>query len=365
MKTTLTKTKLATVTASPLVRIGLGVAMSLLLLYLAVNNVDYSRVQLAFAEAQGGFVLLALLATALHLLVKAVRWQILVGRSGQHIALKSYLSVLLVGHMLNTLIPARVGDISRAYVLGGMGPGRAYTFGTIVIEKFLDMVAYALFVVLLVLVMPLPPLVRQSAITLVIGGAVVVALLTTLTFARAPMLRLLAWSLGWLPAALHTRLLRLLHASFASLDVLKQRADLFWLVWWTLVAWVLSVAANYFVLAALQLDVPLTASLLLLVALQAGIAVPISAPFKIGVFEWICVQVLLLYGVNQSLGFSYGLLLHTIVLVPATLVGLLIFWRMGLSRETVARATADEPVRAGPPVVPSAPPPAPQENQTP
>ena len=54
----------------------------------------------------------------------------------------TYLMVLLAGQMLNTIFPARLGDLARAYVLGGMGPGRTYVLGTIVLEKMLDSIAY-------------------------------------------------------------------------------------------------------------------------------------------------------------------------------------------------------------------------------
>ena len=46
--------------------------------------------------------------------------------------------ILLAGQMLNTVFPARLGDLTRAYVLGGKGPGRSFVLGTVVLEKILD-----------------------------------------------------------------------------------------------------------------------------------------------------------------------------------------------------------------------------------
>ncbi len=334
------------ITATPLFRLLLGVLVSGLTLYLAASNVALADVQAAFVTANLWWVALALLSVAVNTLAKAIRWKILVGAGGQHIGLLHYLAVLLIGQMLNTLIPARVGDISRAYMIGGMGPGRVFTFGTVVIEKFLDMVAYALLFVLLLALVPLPAWVSGPAATLAIGGGVVLLLLAGLVIGRGGLQRSIEIMLGWLPHPIHTRLLNFAERGLASVDVLRQRGDLLRLIGWTGVAWVTAVLTNYFVLLALDMHLPLAASILLLVVLQAGIALP-SVPGKIGVFEYGCILALAVYGVAQAPALSYGILLHTIVLVPTTLIGVVLFGLMGLSGERLRAARAElEPALA-------------------
>jgi uncharacterized membrane protein YbhN (UPF0104 family) len=66
-------------------------------------------------------------------------------------------------------------------------------------------------------------------------------------------------------------------------------------------------------------------------ALQAGISIP-SIPGKIGIFEYICVLSLVAFKVDPARAFSYGILLHAIVLLPTTILGLIFFWRLGLKR---------------------------------
>ena len=73
------------------------------------------------------------------------------------------LKALLVGQMLNTIYPMRIGDFSRAYVIGGIGPGRVFTMGTILLEKLLDMFSYSLLFILLILLIRLPAWVSNSA----------------------------------------------------------------------------------------------------------------------------------------------------------------------------------------------------------
>ena len=86
-------------------------------------------------------------------------------------------------------------------------------------------------------------------------------------------------------------LLKNVHSGFASLDVFRQPAPALKLSLITASIWSAAVLANYWILLALDIQAPLAASLLVLVAVQAGISLP-SLPGKIGVFELTCILAL-------------------------------------------------------------------------
>ena len=85
--------------------------------------------------------------------------------------------------------------------------------------------------------------------------------------------------------------------------------------------WGTAILNNYLLLLAFQIDLPVTAAVLLLVGLQIGISLP-SLPGTIGVFEYVCVLVLAVFAVERTAALSYGILLHAIVMLPATLAGI-------------------------------------------
>ena len=94
--------------------------------------------------------------------------------------------------------------------------------------------------------------------------------------------------------------------------------------------WLAALATNQLILLALDLRLPWTASLMVLVVLQVGITLP-SVPGRIGVFEYLCILSLAVFGVAQAPALTYGILLHVVVLVPTTLAGLAAIWLLGLS----------------------------------
>jgi uncharacterized protein (TIRG00374 family) len=274
--------------------------------------------------------LLALGSVTTNTLAKALRWKILVGRKGGEIPLIQYLMVLLAGQMLNALFPARLGDLARAYSLGGMGAGRTYALGTVVLEKMMDALAYVLLFGMLVILMPLPEWVGGSILVFVVVMLTIAGGILLLVFRPAPFIRILHFFMGYLPAGIRNWLSPRIESGLSSLKIIRRREEVLRLVSWTVIVWGTAILNNHLVMLALDIHLPLTASLLVLVGLQAGISLP-AIPGTIGLFEYICILALSLFNVGPSTALSFGLLLHAIVFIPPTLGGLISFWVLGLS----------------------------------
>lgn len=323
------------------VRLSVGLIISGLSLYLVLHNVTWQEVGRALSQADPWLVGLALLSVAVNTFAKTIRWRVLLGTPGKHVTLFNLGGALLAGQMLNTLYPARIGDLSRAYVVGGMGVGRVFTLGSILVEKLVDTLAYTLLFVLLVLLIPLPAWVNGSGYTFTL--AVIVASAGVFVLANRPggAVRMLAWLTRRLPDETRSYLMARFHSGLSSLNVLQSRRGLFLLAFWTAVSWGTAILNNYLVLLALHIELPWTASLLVLIILQAGISIP-SVPGKIGIFEYMCLLGLSVFGVAQAPALSFGIVLHTIVLLPTTLLGLIFFWFLGLGNRQPAWITAPD-----------------------
>jgi hypothetical protein len=95
--------------------------------------------------------------------------------------------------------------------------------------------------------------------------------------------------------------------------------------------WGTAIWTNVLTFRALDLRLPWTAAGLLLAVLQAGISVP-SVPGRIGVFQYLCILTLGLFGVSEAAGLSYGILLQAIVFLPTTLLSVAGLWLFGWGR---------------------------------
>jgi hypothetical protein len=311
-------------------RLILGIIISIGALYLALRDVDLSHVWLTIQNASWGFVFLALGSVSMNTLAKALRWKVLVGPPGQNISSITYLMVLLAGQMLNTILPFRLGDFARAYVLGGMGPGRTYVLGTIVLEKMLDSIAYIILFGTTLLLIPLPDWIGSSIMAFSMVPIAIIGGILLVIIWPAKFIQIVNILLGILPEKWRAWISPRMQDGIKGLEIIRHRSDLIRLVLWTVLIWVLAITTNYLTLLAFDIHLPLIVSVLILVALQAGISIP-SIPGRIGLFEYICVLALMVFGIDREVALSFGLLLHAIVLVPTTLAGMISFWILGLS----------------------------------
>jgi uncharacterized protein (TIRG00374 family) len=113
-------------------------------------------------------------------LAKAVRWRLLFPQEYSEPRLSKLLSVLLIGQTVNALLPARLGEIARVYLIGEIeGVDKALALSTVIVEKTLDALMLLLLAALVFALMPLPAWLGRSGI-LVSGPVVVVLVLMIL-----------------------------------------------------------------------------------------------------------------------------------------------------------------------------------------
>ncbi len=315
--------------ASRFLRLGAGLALSLLTLYLAFKNVSLGEVGQAFTRASPLYIVLALASVGVNTLAKVFRWEVLLGRERRKAGFYSILNSVLAGQMLNAVIPVRTGELYRIYVVGGKGVGRTFVLGTVVLEKVLDMVCYALLFLLLLALSPLPAWVGGSGTTFIGLAALACLLVLLVAYRRGWVVDWMRRLGSWLPVSFQDYLARHLRLGLDSLEVLQHFSVSLKLALWSALVWFVAILTNQLVLLAFGLRLPWAASVLLLVALQAGISLP-SLPGKIGVFEYVAVLSLGVFRIEPSLALSYGILLHAIVYLPMLLAGLISFWLLDL-----------------------------------
>jgi uncharacterized protein (TIRG00374 family) len=275
------------------------------------------------------------------MLLKTFRWRVLLGQPGKEISLRILSMALVAGQMINWIVPARLGDFSRAYTVGGRTPsgaGRVFVFGTVMLEKILDLSCYALLFVLLFLLIPLPSWINSSGFVIV-GLAVAVALVTVLlAFRRQSLVRFFRWLGARLPqrvaAYLDRRFAPRIRSGLDVLDVLHSPVEVVKLGVWSALIWGSMLVTNQLVMLALGIHLPLSASLLIMVALQASISLP-NMPGTLGLFEYVCVLALSVFDVSESLALSYGILLHAVAFLPVLVLGLFSAWLLGLDMKKI------------------------------
>jgi uncharacterized protein (TIRG00374 family) len=153
---------------------------------------------------------------------------------------------------------------------------------------------------------------------------------------------------GWLEVLLRRwpRLLNLANSALSALDIWRSGQTVLVVLGWSALIWVITVLLNQLLLWSLGIQVPAVVAVLLLIALQIGVRLP-SSPGSIGVFHYLCVVTLSLFGVERSVAFSYGVILHLVMYLPPSLLGLVYLGRSGYSLSRLRQAARTVPSATG------------------
>ncbi|HIE58142.1 MAG TPA: flippase-like domain-containing protein [Anaerolineales bacterium] len=307
-------------TQKPYLRWIIGLALGALFIYLALRDVPLQEAIALLAQAKPGWIALALLGVALNNFAKMWRWQVLLAERSLNVTFRLGLRAILAGQMFNYILPARSGDISRAYLVGIRGTGTVYALGTIALEKVLDTLLYGMLFVLTALFFPLPGWLHKSGMTLLAAAGML--LLATLLVERysGSVLNLGMRIAAWLPPPLQFRIEPRLHDAIQTLGVIRNGRTLISLTFWSIFIWFTAVLPNWALLQSLSLPGGWLAAMTVLLVLQAAISLP-GVPGRVGVFQYACIVALGLFGAGESDAFAYGVLLQTVTVLPIILGG--------------------------------------------
>ena len=319
----------------------LGIIVSLIAIFYLVQQFDLQQSQEILKEARLNWLGLAAIAYLGLFPLRGLRWSWLLSDI-RPVATRISTETFIVGAMANNILPARLGDLVRAYVLSRQANIPATTtFSNVLLERIIDgCTVIALLAGVLLLAPPDSQDFRLigSLMAIIFFGAFVACLL----LAVAPKLfwTLLDPFLGQLPAQIAGKLKDRLFLLLEGLNVLRRPALMTKILVVSVLVWILEATVYMICQKAFGMQIPFSGLILVMSVLTLGLTAP-SGPGFIGVFEGLILAGTLLYGIEQNTGLAFAIAIHLIHYVPVTVIGLGIAWRMGI-KVTKLGETAQE-----------------------
>ncbi len=108
-------------------------------LFRVILNVDFGRTFELMGRANLGLLLVGLFAYYLTFPLRSLRWTLILRRVGTPVPYRAAMEILFLSWFVNCIVPAKLGDLYRAYLLrGNYGASISRTVGTIFIERVTD-----------------------------------------------------------------------------------------------------------------------------------------------------------------------------------------------------------------------------------
>lgn len=295
-----------------------------LVAYMLIFHVEWDEFGQTFANVSWLFVLLAILANLASIMLKAASWKIIFDYSfeGIHGRWRDLSSAIMVGFLVNALIPARMGELARAYVISrreslrGYYISRSTVLGTVVLERVFDGIAMAMIVIYGVVKMDLPTWADRGALVLVVISLCFAMVLVVMEIKREQIQNGAAAALAghrehhpwW--RKLSIRIYGFIARFSEGQQVLRSPGRIVTIFCTTSLSWLSQLTAVYFSLHAFHLgDIGMLGALLLLILINVAGAMP-ATPGNVGVFQLATVIPLIAtYDISKTtaLAFSIGL----------------------------------------------------------
>lgn len=318
-------------------RSAIGLTLTVLLLWWVFKDAQWTEMWAHLRAANVPLVILAVAVGTCMFPLRARRWRPILDSVAPNLPFDPLWRATAVGMMANNILPARIGELVRAYMLTRLTPVPfSASFASLVVDR-----AFDAFVVLLLTVLamfdPEFPAGAQIAgrpaghfagtglvLVVIIGLA-----LYSIVFFPARLIRIYELFARRVTPRFEERGRAMLKSFAEGLSVLRHPARFGSVMWWTLLHWLAQALAFYIMFKAVGIKAPYTAALFVQGVIVIGVSLP-STPGYFGFFEAAAVVSLVLFGVSESLAVAWALTYHILSLIPITVIGLYYLAQSGM-----------------------------------
>jgi uncharacterized protein (TIRG00374 family) len=314
--------------------------------YFLFRNIDFQKLFENFAHFKILWIFPALAVYLFGYVIRGYRWVILLSPI-KKCKFSSLFPTLIIGFMMNNILPARLGEFYRAHLNGKKeGISRSASLATVILERLFDglTMIVALWVALSFANLPIQVQSMPSGIQHAIQwspwvfGSAFFFCFAILIFKKMAI-DVMNYVISHAPEKYHEILKKIGHAFIDGLQILQNVKESLGVMSLSILAWSCEFTSYYFIAIGFSLaPTPLnlwSAALLMAVA-NLGILIP-NAPGGVGLFEFIGVALLLPYGIPKETAVGYMFLLHFLLLIPITGMGFYFFVEEGLQFKDIGK----------------------------
>lgn len=306
-------------------KIWIGMFVGVGFLYLAVKNTDLNKT-LSLIKNISLWPLLAIIALrTFALLIRGFRWRTVL----EHVKIISPFTLFRIssiGEMGNYLFPARIGEVMRIYLLSKKEQiPKSATLASVFVDRILDVMTVLTVLFLFSFFVSTSNLVRDisyiafAALLIFVSGSFVLLLIKD-KFKN--FIRSILSSFPDLTIKINQFIDRFIY----FLSGLRNAYQVIRALGISLFLWSIHTLSFYFVLMALNVDVPWYASVIAVTVIGLGMTIP-STPGFVGTYEFFCVTSLAIFSVDKSSAFACAVLSHGLQYIVVIGVGVIsYFW---------------------------------------
>lgn len=310
----------------------IGIVVSVLFLILIFYNVDLAELIETFKQFNIKNLLIIIGIYGLSMLVRACRWAFLLKCDKKYSFFK-LVYAWVIGNLMNSFLPARAGDIWRAYEIGSTSQeSKMKLFGSVMLERILDGVSICTILYLCVIMYAnLPWLKNIANFSMLLFGGCLLGFYMIVKFNKVDYICSLlnksnknTESVKNIIVKILNKICRQFNLFVDGFDVLKSNYYSLVSIVMSFVVWFLECFISYLVINSFNMSCPVSAALFVVCLVALGTMIPSSSIF-VGPYQYAFILALGLYHIEKSEALAISLVQQSILMGSLLLFSLILF----------------------------------------
>ena len=306
----------------------MNVGISAFFIWLAVRGIDFSELKQSFFGVSMGFVLLSVLLNLFSCWVRAIRWQYLL-MPIKKVSLHNVFSALMIGFMINNVLPFRLGEFVRGYALKQSDNiSFSASIGTVVVERIIDVLTLLVIFAVILFLFPFPEWVKSGGILVGAIVGVSIFILYLLVKKTEWALKIISRIFGLFSEKLSIQIVRIARSFIEGVSFLHSAKSYFIISLLSVFTWVIYIYVMYAMFFAVHFDsiyqLDTLGATVVMVFTSFAIMIP-AAPGYVGTFHEIAKQSLMLLHVDKEPALGFAIIFHACHYLSITGIGFIYF----------------------------------------
>lgn len=332
----------------------LGILISLLFLGIIINQVDIEKTIQSFGLLNPLFIIPIIPVYLMSFVIRALRWRIFLHR--EDLRFNSLLSSIFIGFSLNCLLPARAGEIYRAYFFSKKeNLNKTKVFTSVILERIFD--GLTLFVILLGAIYLICPGKMFSNIALSAGAVFLSGFVLLLTLAKVQKegdkrkkvqllllktFKILPEKLRLLAENILNKAFSILHSFIDGLTTMDSWKLLVKSAFFSFLIWIMEGSFMFLVIKSFSIDISMLGAMLVLTVTAFSSLIP-AGPAGIGPYQWGYMLALGVFGISSELGLAVSVINQLLVIILVLSTGSFFVWKEHLKLDEIKQNTEEQP----------------------
>lgn len=311
-----------------------GVGLAGLFLYFAFRGKDINELWHSLIDVHWGWFVLLFVGSAFSHLIRAWRWKFLLHPIKENISIRNTFSVILIGYLINNIVP-RLGEIVRLYALKKLeGISKSAIMGTIILERVLDLITFAMVVLIVLGIYAEPFAIWFPALAqfewLFFVGAIVMMVVFVLIFLKAEILFQFIRKFRFLvPVSMHVKFDKIFDSFLLGFQASKNPGNFFMIAFTSVLIWLSYIILLYipFFIYDFDTENALNFGSAAVLQVASGLAFALPTPSGIGSYHAFTSFALTdIFHVDSGKALSYAVYTHAVGFLTTTILGLYYFF---------------------------------------